>query len=195
MLMRVSQQIVILILFGAVYITRRRDYQIFQPRRSTLKNDTDLDLDLALPSDELLPHEVDKNTDRRDEVTLHSPKERLCCGVRIQTPNTSRFASNVHSRVLRKFPFLIEMFYWIITYAFYRMTHITSQKVFSGTNIWDVAQRHGLAVLATEQLSWLSFIFPVQEIDVQRWFMNGHQSTLTVLNRAYALIHIPGTVG
>lgn len=30
---------------------------------------------------------------------------------------------------------------------------------------------------------------------MQRWFTHGHQTFLTVLNRSYALIHIPGTVG
>jgi hypothetical protein len=90
---------------------------------------------------------------------------------------------------------LIEMFYWIITYAFYRCTSIFSQKLFAATSIWDVAQDHALAVLEVEQFSWLSFLFPVPEVEVQQWFMNGHQTFLTVLNRSYALIHIPGTVG
>jgi hypothetical protein len=96
---------------------------------------------------------------------------------------------------LQKFPFLIEMFYWIITYAFYRCTSVLSNAMFSKTGIWDVAQDHGLAILEFEQFSWLSFLWPVHERDVQQWFMNGHQTFLTVLNRSYALIHIPGTVG
>lgn len=86
------------------------------------------------------------------------------------------------------------MFYWIITYLFYRLTKVLSQKIFS-ESIWKVAEDHGLAVLQFEQFSWLSFLFPLKEHDVQQWFMHGHQTALTVLNRAYALIHIPGTVG
>jgi len=87
------------------------------------------------------------------------------------------------------------MLYWVINYAFYRMTSITSQRIFAKTGIWNVAQSHGVAVLETEQDSWLRFLFPVQERTVQYWFMHGHQDALTVLNKAYALIHIPGTVG
>jgi hypothetical protein len=41
----------------------------------------------------------------------------------------------------------------------------------------------------------LYFLWPIRELEVQQWFMHGHQTFLTVLNRSYALIHIPGTVG
>lgn len=70
-----------------------------------------------------------------------------------------------------------------------------SQAIFSKTGIWDIAEDHGLAILEFEQFSWLSFLWPIHERDVQQWFMHGHQTFLTVLNRSYALIHIPGTVG
>lgn len=86
------------------------------------------------------------------------------------------------------------MFYWIITYLFYRMTKVISTMIFT-KSIIDVAQAHGLSVLEFEQFSWLSFLFPWKEHNVQQWFMEGHQTALTILNRAYALIHIPGTVG
>lgn len=86
------------------------------------------------------------------------------------------------------------MFYWIVTYLFYRMTKVISQRIFS-EEIWDVAQVHGLQILEFEQYGPLSFLFPMKEHSVQFWFMEGHQNALTILNRAYALIHIPGTVG
>ena len=155
----------------------------------------DEDPDLAFSSEILLSNDNDEHKIEQIDDLVHTPRRRWCCGLRIKTPNSSRYADYYHSRVLQKFPFLMEMFYWIITYAFYRMTSITSQRIFSKTGIWDVAQDHGLAVLATEQLSWLRFFFPLTEIQIQRWFMGGHQTALTVLNKAYALIHIPGTVG
>lgn len=142
------------------------------------------------------------SNDAWDDVSIdsmstmkHPPKKRSCCGTNVYTPNTARFADHFHSRIMQKFPFLMEMFYWVVTYAFYRCTSLTSQAIFSKTGIWDVAQDHGLAVLEFEQFSWLSFLWPVHEVDVQQWFMHGHQTFLTVLNRSYALIHIPGTVG
>jgi hypothetical protein len=50
-------------------------------------------------------------------------------------------------------------------------------------------------VLEAEEYGVLKFLFPIRERDVQQWFMQGHQDALTVLNKCYALIHIPGTVG
>jgi hypothetical protein len=87
------------------------------------------------------------------------------------------------------------MFYWIINYAFYRFTSIASQAIFAKTGIWTVAQAHGISVLQGEESGPLSFLFPIREREVQQWFMHGHQTALTTLNKAYALIHIPGTVG
>lgn len=87
----------------------------------------------------------------------------------------------------------MEIFYWIITFIIYRITHILSQEMFS-ESIWDTAQANGLSVLAAEQFTPLRFLLPTQEIKVQRWFMDGHQGLLTFLNKFYALVHIPGTV-
>lgn len=121
-------------------------------------------------------------------------KKRKLVGFTLETPNTSRFKNNIHSRVLQRFPFLLEMFYWVINYAFYRMTAILSQKMFAGRSIWEVAESHGLAVLEFERQRLFGYLLP-RELDVQQWFMHNHQDALSVLNKVYALIHIPGTVG
>jgi hypothetical protein len=189
------------ILVAAMIITRKQGFGILDRRRTNLGPlDEDLDSDSARSSDDLLSR--DYMAGMRDDqsfdymITMKNPpKRRRCCGTTIYTPNTSRFANYPHSRILQKFPFLIEMFYWIITYAFYRCTGLLAQEIFGAMGIWDVAQDHGLAILEFEQFSWLSFLWPVKEVDVQQWFMHGHQVFLTVLNRSYALIHIPGTVG
>jgi hypothetical protein len=176
-------------------ITRRRGYRIFDSTRR------EYGLLNSEPGAGRLSDDVDRDSSDSDfsidvvSTSKHPSKKRRFCWATIYTPNTSRFSHHYHSRLLQRFPFLIEMFYWIITYAFYRCTSIFSQKLFAATSIWDVAQDHALAVLEFEQFSWLSFLFPVPEVEVQQWFMNGHQTFLTVLNRSYALIHIPGTVG
>ena len=88
----------------------------------------------------------------------------------------------------------MEMFYWVITFLLYRIARVTSQIIFSKTGIWDVSQEHGLRILEFEQVGPESFLFPIRELDVQQWFLQGHQRALASLNQAYALIHIPGTV-
>ncbi|CAG8979194.1 hypothetical protein HYALB_00000330 [Hymenoscyphus albidus] len=187
------------ILIGTMVLTRRRGYRILETRREYLLVDDESDYASARSSDDLIAREhmlgSDSESFESASTSKYPPKKRRICGVSIYTPNTSRFADHFHSRIMQRFPFLMEMFYWIVTYAFYRCTSIFSQAIFSKTGIWDIAQDHGLAVLEFEQFSWLSFLWPVHERDVQQWFMHGHQTFLTVLNRSYALIHIPGTVG
>jgi hypothetical protein len=183
------------ILFGAMYMTRRRNFRLFGSTNSSPNGYLDRPHSPE-SSDHLLEYHSDaEGEDDFGSTSKHPPKKRKWCCCVLTMPNTSRFRNHLHSRILQRFPFLIEMFYWIINYAFYRMTSITSQRIFAESGIWNVAQAHGIDVLETEQFSILSFLFPVRERSVQQWFMHGHQDALSVLNRAYALIHIPGTVG
>ncbi|KAF6234614.1 hypothetical protein HO173_007240 [Letharia columbiana] len=187
--------IVLSILGGAMFLTRRRNFQILGKRKEGY-HDSYLDSDSSNSTEDLLWYDSDHDDDSQDPLSAskHLSKRRTCCGLVISTPNSSRFSEHIHSRVLQKFPFLVEMFYWIITYLFYRLTKVFSQIIFT-KSIIEVAQAHGLTILEFEQFSWASFLFPIKEHNVQHWFMQGHQDALTVLNRAYALIHIPGTVG
>jgi hypothetical protein len=188
-----ATQMVASILFFAMFMTRKRDFKIFG--RSSLRTGY-LDNTPNESTDNLLPPDNDSEYDEVNAIkNPNAPKVRSICCWKVTTPNTSRFRNHIHSRLLQRFPFLIEMFYWIINYAFYRMTSVLSAKLFAGRGIWDVAQEHGIAVLEAEEYGLLSFLFPVRERDVQQWFMHGHQDALTVLNKCYALIHIPGTVG
>ncbi len=178
-----------------MFLTRRRNFQILGKRKGGY-HDSYLDSDSFTSTEDLLSY--DPEIDDDSQVTLsasnHLSKTRTCCGLVVNTPNSSRFSDNIHSRILQKFPFLVEMFYWIITYLFYRLTKVFSQIIFT-KSIIEVAQAHGLAILEFEQFSRASFLFPIKEHTVQHWFLDSHQDGLTVLNRAYALIHIPGTVG
>lgn len=178
-----------------MFVTRRRNLQIFQNKRDSYQIPILDDSDSSRSSSELLRANAADDEDWQDypATTKYLPKHRRCFGMLLLTPNSSRFFNHLHSRILQKFPFLVEMFYWIITYHFYRLTKILSEHIFS-ESVWDVAQQNGLAVLRFEQSSWLSFLFPYKELNIQQWFMNGDQTALIVLNRAYALIHIPGTV-
>lgn len=177
-------------------MTRKRGYRVLRRKPGTYKSALDDDGDTACSCRELLGYDERYEDGAQDymAVTNRPSKKRNLLGFTSRTPNTSRFKNNIHSRVLQRFPFLLEMFYWVINYAFYRMTAILSQKIFSGRGIWTVAESHGLAVLEMERRGLLSCLFP-SELDIQRWFMHDHQDALSALNKVYALIHIPGTVG
>lgn len=125
---------------------------------------------------------------------VHPPKQRSCCGAPIRTPNSSRYAKYWHSRFIQKFPFLVEMFYWAVNLGFYVGVKNASELIAATDGIWQTAENHGKAVLWFEHEGPFSFLFPLREIDVQAFFRNDHQTMLTILNRAYSLIHIPVTV-
>lgn len=126
--------------------------------------------------------------------TARPSKKRSCCGTVVTTPDTSRFANYWHSRFIQKFPFLVEMFYWAVNLLFYVGIKQASELIFATDGVWKTAENHGIAVLWFEHESPFRFFFPLREVDVQMWFRTDHQTMLTILNRAYSLIHIPVTV-
>jgi hypothetical protein len=86
------------------------------------------------------------------------------------------------------------MFYWAINLVFYVGVKSASELIFATEGIWKSAEAHAITILDIEHKGPFRFLFPVREVDVQMWFRSGHQDMLTVLNRAYSLIHIPVTV-
>lgn len=180
-----------------MWFTRKRHYRILDHVRGKSYSILDDAPDSARSSSEsqgLNPPAVE-DEDVAMASTKQDSKRRVICGITVRTPNTDKYRRHFHSRILQRFPFLIEMFYWVINYLFYRMTSVMAQRIFADSGIWQVSQAHALSVLEFEEFGWLRFLFPIREQAVQMWFMNGHQGALTFLNRVYALIHIPGTVG
>ncbi|KAI0480724.1 integral membrane protein [Xylariaceae sp. FL0804] len=195
--------VIIIILLSAMYFTRRKHYSIL----TGPKPDS---------SQALLGPDSERSSDDWDGSPRpgggggeqqHPPKTRRVFGRwTVQTPNSSRFARHFHSRILQKFPFLIEMFYWAIALVVYRLTILLTSREFGGSQgLWDAAQRHGLAILDLEaRLSGNGAVegnVRFAEWRIQQWFLAGvadgdwRGGAITVLNRVYALIHIPGTAG
>lgn len=199
-MLTILSQMVASILVVSMYITRKKNFRILQ-KTGFQYEFLDVDADQIRLSDDLSDSSNSASIDSLETLIPNpcysktSKKPPLCGSLSTLSLDTSRFSQTFQSRLLQKFPFLIEMFYWIITYAFYRSTAIISQIVFSNTGIWDTAQANAISILEFEHFSHLSFLWPVHENEVQEWFMRNHQTFLTVLNRSYALIHIPGTVG
>ncbi|KAJ5813651.1 uncharacterized protein N7503_000401 [Penicillium pulvis] len=115
-------------------------------------------------------------------------------GITIKTRDSSRWSHHIHSRILHKFPFLVEMFYWIMNYLFYSVTKSTAQWLSPAQiGVVQVARDHAINILDFEQQS-ARWMFPIKEVDFQSFFIQNHPSILTVFNRIYSLVHIPGTV-
>ncbi|KAJ9143684.1 Glucanase [Pleurostoma richardsiae] len=192
--------VIVGIMIASCYVNRRRGYPI-----SPSKQDQGL---LGQPKleetwDERAPAD-DTSSDEQELLALsstssasttpHPSKKRNLCGMVVYTPNSSRYANYWHSRFIQKFPFLVEMFYWAVNLLFYVSVKSFSELIFATDGVWKTAENHGIAVLELEHNSPVSFLFPLREVDVQMFFRTGHQDMLTLLNRAYSLIHIPVTV-
>ncbi|KAH6999002.1 integral membrane protein [Ilyonectria sp. MPI-CAGE-AT-0026] len=206
----VEPVLIVTILFSSMYITRRKNYSII--RQSSPARSHPIQDDSSRHSTPLLDYPDVESPRRSHESNMdsfrgpHPPKARTLCGVmRIQTPNSSRFTTKVHSRILQKFPFLVEMWYWGISFGFYRLTTTLAQWYYGGRrSMWDSAQAHGMYLLDLEASFWGGdYEGPARWLEwrIQRWFLVGMEVGdwrgvwLTILNRGYALIHIPGTVG
>lgn len=122
-------------------------------------------------------------------------QQQHVCGIPVEAPDSSRFANHVHSRILQKYPFIIEMFYWALNYVAYAMTKNTAAAIYGrgGNQVTALAQENGINILNLEHHSFLSFLFPIEESSVQAFFLS-HKSGMTFFNQIYSLVHIPGTV-
>ncbi|KAI0200677.1 integral membrane protein [Astrocystis sublimbata] len=189
--------VIVIVLVIAMYMTRRKNYSVF----SRTSDDSARSL-LSPESQRSSGSDWERPADL---AALHPPKTRRILGRwTIRTPNSSRFARHFHSRILQKFPFLIEMFYWAIALILYRGTILITSHWYGGSQgLWDIAQGHGTSILDFEaRLSGTANIANntrFAEWRIQQWFLAGAEvgdwrgSALAFLNRVYALIHIPGT--
>lgn len=124
---------------------------------------------------------------------VHSKTENVY-GITIKNRDSSRWSHHLHSRILHKFPFLIEMFYWIMNYLFYSVTKSTAQWLSPAQiGVVQVARDHAIDILDFEQ-QIAPWMFPIKEVEFQSFFIQNHPTILTVFNRIYSLVHIPGTV-
>lgn len=174
-------------MLASLYVNRYKHFKILDKNRDPVAEREFLKSDIESSAVPL----QDENG-RKDP---HEPKRRVYGWFVIRTPNSSRFANHIHSRIVQKFPFLVEMFYWVLNYAFYSCTKAISHALSpAGTDVVQLAQDHGIAILDLEHRSIFSIFFPIEESDFQAYFLNGHPGWMTFFNRIYSLVHIPGTV-
>jgi hypothetical protein len=163
---------------GSLVLNRRKNYSIFGGG-----NKSQSDYFNPIPNN------------GRDSSPPCPQRPETFCGIPIQTPDSSRWADHIHSRILWKYPFLIEMFYWAVNYLFYSVTKAMSQWLLPAQiEVVQVAQQHGEDILWFEHESFFSWMFPIQESAYQRFFLDHAPAMMTFFNRIYSLVHIPGTV-
>ncbi|KIW80895.1 hypothetical protein Z517_03918 [Fonsecaea pedrosoi CBS 271.37] len=197
---------VVVLLFGGAWINRAPDS--FSSSRSPLtfsaeEDDHDVpDLPLARAVDSgadadienlhisrskrslspsLLPNQEDKWRERELKIPVLGHRRV------VQTPNTAMFRHRLLSRILHKFPFLVEAWYWALIYWVYQLGRaFTALSLVEGTV--NVARRHALQVIELEQRLHIFW-----ELPVQKFFMS-YPRLMMSINWLYSFIHIPGTI-
>ncbi|KAJ5555436.1 hypothetical protein N7535_007871 [Penicillium sp. DV-2018c] len=105
----------------------------------------------------------------------------------VSSPNTIVFQDRLLSRLLRKFPFLVECWYWALVYWTYQLGRAFTAVTLKDDTV-DVARRHALKLIEVEQTMGIFW-----ETSIQRYFLR-HPLVMAWINRIYSFIHIPGTI-
>ncbi|KAF2452629.1 hypothetical protein BDY21DRAFT_294379 [Lineolata rhizophorae] len=184
--------IVVTLLFGGTWVNRNRGYR-FRPWAPSYKDDSRSVSSSSsgrsspitpgegngLLSPSLLP--AQEPGWRKRELRIWKWKTYA------RSPNTRVFKDTLLSRLLRKFPFLVEAWYWALIYWVYQLGRAFTAVHLSDATV-DTARKHALQVIHVEQRLHM-FI----ELPIQRFFLR-HPFLLTWTNRVYSFIHIPGTI-
>ncbi|KAG8424847.1 hypothetical protein J3458_001605 [Metarhizium acridum] len=123
----------------------------------------------------------DVPTLRRRKIQLFGHKRT------VTSPNTLVFKHRFLSRVLQRFPFLVEAWYWALIYWVYQLGRAFTAVTLVEDTV-NVARRHALQVIHLEQRLHMFW-----EAPIQKWFMQ-HPALMHWINRVYSFIHIPGTI-
>lgn len=184
--------VVVSLLFGGAWFNRNKDYDFRNGRSSRAADSSNKRSDeprhKRSPSADswssgstptLIPHEVPTLRRRKLQVLGY---RRL-----VSTPNTLVFKDRVLSRVLQKFPFLVEAWYWALIYWVYQLGRAFTAITLVESTV-DVARKHALQVIHLEQSLRIFW-----ELPFQQWFLE-RPGMLRWINRIYSFIHIPGTI-
>ncbi|KAK7514276.1 uncharacterized protein IWZ02DRAFT_460189 [Phyllosticta citriasiana] len=189
--------VVVTLLFGGTWINRNSEYRLFASSRhdrdravSHARSDSPDSIESGLDSptavDGLLPRRLPSPS---PQEARWRKRELQLFGFRraVTSPNTRLFQDRFLSRLLNKFPFLVEAWYWALIYWVYQLGRaFTAVTLVEGTV--HVARKHALQLIHVEQKLRI-----FHELAVQHFFLK-HPTALTWINRIYSFIHIPGTI-
>ncbi|EXJ84882.1 hypothetical protein A1O3_05557 [Capronia epimyces CBS 606.96] len=178
-----------LIIFLGAWINR--DFTTPTPRSSQLPYEPlmeDVGSEMALDS----PTAEDgslalPSSSARRRLWRHRELSLLGFKKTIQTPNTAVFQTRILSRVLVRFPFIMEIIYWALIYGVYQFGRGQLAIRFVDQSI-DSACRHALAVIRLEQRLHIFW-----ELSIQQFFLR-HPPWMWWINRIYSFVHLPATI-
>ncbi|KAK0640504.1 hypothetical protein DIS24_g9303 [Lasiodiplodia hormozganensis] len=114
---------------------------------------------------------------RASDSELHAP----LLPRRAASPDNARFRNNITSRFLAKFPFLIEIWYWNLTYWVYQLARaLTATIIRNNEAVFARAEAHALAILSFEKR--LHFAI---ELPIQKYILNHMPWLMPILAKIY----------
>ncbi|OQE34579.1 hypothetical protein PENCOP_c017G05358 [Penicillium coprophilum] len=105
----------------------------------------------------------------------------------VSSPNTIVFQDRLLSRLLRKFPFLVECWYWALVYWTYQLGRAFTAVTLKDDTV-DVARKHALQLIVIEEKLGMFW-----EISIQSHYLH-RPLLMSWINWIYSFIHIPGTI-
>ncbi|KAL1963848.1 hypothetical protein VTN77DRAFT_7779 [Rasamsonia byssochlamydoides] len=118
---------------------------------------------------------------RKRELSILSWK------LEVLSPNTAAFRHRLLSRLLRRFPFLVECWYWALVYWTYQLGRAFTAVTLKEDTV-EAARKHALQLVQIERALGLFC-----ELEIQHFFMR-HPQLMSWTNWVYSFIHIPGTI-
>lgn len=193
----IEPAVVIFLLFGGTWINRNTSYSMSKGDRSSRWNRDDTEEGFQSPSpSRLSPLSSDDESSsflKPNSVLTHDSPWRkrqlrlLGLRARVTSPNTRVFKDRLLSRLLRKFPFLVEAWYWALIYWVYQLGRAFTALTLVESTV-DVARQHAIQLIHIEQSLHIFWELPIQQA-----FMR-HPVIMHWTNRIYSFIHIPGTI-
>ncbi|KAJ5971161.1 uncharacterized protein N7479_001079 [Penicillium vulpinum] len=189
--------VVIVLLFGGTWINR--SVRSSSTRRYNRRNSNDI---RRASSDSLESGYSSQSTkDGLLRSRSHSPQDAeapedrwhkrqvglLGLTFEVSSPNTIVFQDRFLSRLLRRFPFLVECWYWALVYWTYQLGRAFTAVTLKDDTV-DVARRHALQLIVIEEKLGMFW-----ETLIQRRFLR-NPLVMPWINWIYSFIHIPGTI-
>ncbi|KAK7754156.1 hypothetical protein SLS62_003733 [Diatrype stigma] len=206
--------VVITLLSGGVYVNRNTNYSL-TTRNHKRRDGDDRDVEASwvfLSAGSVSPAPRDNVTERGvpSSQSQESRWRTREIGIwytkwQVKSPNTQVFRDYFLSRLLVKFPFLVEVWYWALIYwvrsdhGVWRQSGLTKHgqvyqlgRAFTALTLVEgtvnIARHHALQVIHLEQRLRIFW-----EPAIQQAFMK-HATLMHWINRIYSFIHIPGTI-
>ncbi|KAI0061083.1 hypothetical protein BV25DRAFT_788079 [Artomyces pyxidatus] len=121
-------------------------------------------------------------------IPVAPSRQRNRCFRAFKPLDTSRYADNWISRTVFRFPFLLEVLYWALTYWIYQIARAVSALLFIDEGTVDTARKHAIELLELERRLGIQWENRIQE------YVMSHAWAIASLNRIYSFIHIPATI-